>query len=143
MAIRFGRSGGLAGLRGKPLVIDTSELAAGECAAWEERVARSRFFDLPTRNPQVGPARDAFVYSITVDDGGRRHTVATGERDAGPLAALVKALKSYRSRERRLPAVRPIRTYEAESPGGAAAHDRRAASSAPTAKTTTAPYWWA
>jgi hypothetical protein len=102
--IQFQMEGGLASFPGlsKPVTIDTQELPEGEAARWAQLVQAAGFFDRPA---VVGvPARGAADhrrYTITVEDGERRHTVTLTDPvpDAG-LQALLAALRGKSSSER-------------------------------------------
>ena len=81
-----------------PVTLDTSAMAAAEASALEQLVRDVRFPDLPAR---VGAAprgaADTRTYAITVDDGGRSHTVHVAEPIADPaLQSLVSRLERLR-----------------------------------------------
>jgi hypothetical protein len=102
--IQFQMEGGLASFPGltKPVTIDTEKLPEEEAVRWAQRVQAAGFFDRPA---VVGvPARGAADYrryTITVEDGERRHTVSLTDPvpDAG-LQALLAALRGNPSSER-------------------------------------------
>lgn len=100
MRISFSRSGGLAAFPGlaAPVTLDTSSLAPAEASLLEQLVRDVRFADLP---PRVGSApagaADYRTYVITVDDGGRSHTIHVTEPIADPtLQSLVRRLERHR-----------------------------------------------
>jgi hypothetical protein len=78
MQIRFQRDGGLAG-RSLRLALDTSDLAAADRAEIEELVEASGFMDLPPVLEGEPEARDAYTYTVTVEDGDRSHTVVVAD----------------------------------------------------------------
>jgi emfourin len=91
MRVRFERTGGFAGTR---LAVDLEEasLPPDERAALRDLVEACDFFSLPARLGG-GAAPDSFGYRVSVEDGGRAHTVTV--RDEGMpegLTALVDFL---------------------------------------------------
>ncbi len=79
MQIQFARSGGFAGMR-LGGTIDTSTLDPGEAQALQQELANARFFELPAQLSGGSSAeRDRYQYEITVEDGGKKHTVVAGE----------------------------------------------------------------
>jgi len=68
------KSGGLAGLRFSPLTIDSTKLSAEEARKLAQLIAEVRFFDRPAFYPAHGA--DLFVYTITVEQNGKRHSVS-------------------------------------------------------------------
>ncbi len=85
MRIHFERTGGFAGM-GMAATIDTGSLSQEEAAQLRDLVEAAGFFDLPAE--VTGPERgaDRFLYRLTVEMEGRRHTVRTS--DAAVPAAL-------------------------------------------------------
>jgi emfourin len=81
MRIEFTQDGGLTaaipGLRKPPIILDTGELAEEEAAKLARQVEAAHFFELPAHAgaPPRGAA-DFRHYTLTVEDGERRHTVA-------------------------------------------------------------------
>jgi hypothetical protein len=97
MRIQWKTEGGLAYFPGlsRPVTLESSTLPEAEAAAVRRLVEAARFFDLP---PTVGtPARgaaDYHRYTITIEDGGQRHTVqATDPVEDPTLQALLTYLK--------------------------------------------------
>jgi hypothetical protein len=98
MVIRFESEGGFGYFPGlsRPLRIDTSKLAPEEARRLEGLVDRAEFFDQPSRlgAPQPGAA-DYRSYTITVEDGGRTHTVnaddTTENQELQPLVDYLRA----------------------------------------------------
>jgi hypothetical protein len=78
MRIDFAQAGGIAYFPGlnKPVTVEVDHLPKDEAEELKRLVEAARFFDLPAA---VGaPARGAADYQhyiLTVEDGGRRHTV--------------------------------------------------------------------
>ena len=99
MRIKFSQTGGLAYLPGlnKPVTIEVDHLDKGEAEELKRLVQDARFFDLPSA---IGaPARGAADYQqyiLTVEDGGRQHTVRVllpvGDV---PLQELVRAVQKH------------------------------------------------
>jgi hypothetical protein len=90
------RSGGFAGISRRASV-DTEKLPPAEAARIAELVHGVDFDALTQR--ATGPPRrpDRFQYDLDVREGGRRHQLTLGERDAPPeLRALIDhVLASY------------------------------------------------
>ena len=107
MRIEFETEGGLAYFPGlsKPVVVDSGELPAAQAAELERLVAAADFFALP---PEVGAqapgAADYVQYTITAEDGGRRHRVRVTDPVRDPtLGALLNALKGAAKAQRARP----------------------------------------
>ena len=99
MKLTYQRSGGVAGMV-KQAVIDTAGLPADERAAWEGMVAAADVFALPATLPAADPRqRDAFTYTLAIEDGARHHTVEVqGTPAAAPLRALLDRLQAVATR---------------------------------------------
>jgi hypothetical protein len=82
MRVQFQSDGGLAFLPGlqKPISIDVDALPASDANRLRQLVRAASFFDLPAHmgTPPRGAA-DMRAYTITIEDGGRRHTVRVAE----------------------------------------------------------------
>lgn len=78
MRVQFQMEGGIAHFPGlsRPVVIDSGQLSQEEAAELRRLVEAARFFDLPETAalPPRGAA-DYSRYTITIEEGGRRHTV--------------------------------------------------------------------
>jgi hypothetical protein len=61
---------------GAPCTIDIEALAGEEGTALKGLVADTRFFELPARIPAPRGFMNSRSYEITIEEGGRRHTVA-------------------------------------------------------------------
>ena len=81
MKIQFERSGGVAGMR-MATTVNTDALPAAEAQMLREMVDKAKFFDLPAVLATAKQGVDRFQYRLTVETGGRRHTVETGEAAA-------------------------------------------------------------
>jgi hypothetical protein len=98
MRVQFQSDGGLAVFPGlqTPINIDVDALPASDANRLHELFRATSFFDLPTRigTPTRGAA-DMRTYTISIEDGGRRHTVQVAEpiTDA-TLQDLVDALQA-------------------------------------------------
>jgi hypothetical protein len=93
MRITLIRSGGFAGLRRPPVVVDTTELTSDDVRQLEACFAAASFYKLkPVSGSSAQP--DRFHYSISVDDhASARHSVDFSEADAPPaLLDLVKLI---------------------------------------------------
>ena len=78
MNIHLIRTGGFGGMR-REIRIETGALSREEREPLEGLVRDSGFFALPEKLPRPGKGADYFTYSITVDDGKRRHTVEVSQ----------------------------------------------------------------
>lgn len=78
MIIHLVRSGGFGGMR-REVRIETLSLPRGEREPLEGLVRAAGFFSLPEKFPKPGKGADFFTYSITVEDGERRHTVEVSQ----------------------------------------------------------------
>lgn len=104
MRLAFTMEGGIASFPGlsRPVTLDSDHLSQEEAGELERLVQAARFFDRPTRVgvPPRGAA-DYRRYTITIADGGRRHTVQVVEPVEDPdlqrllayLQAKAKALR--------------------------------------------------
>jgi len=94
MRITLVQSGGFAGLQ-RAHSIDTATLPDEERRSLEQLVERAGFFALPGDPPSAGVQRDRLVFSLTVEQTGRSHTVHVREDAVPPsLAPLVGRLRS-------------------------------------------------
>src|SRR5437762_571478 len=75
--VRAVKSGGIAGLRFETNT-DSADLAAEQARKLRRLIDAARFFELPATFPDSG-VRDDFDYTITVEIGGREHTVSADE----------------------------------------------------------------
>lgn len=92
MRILFERSGGFAGMR-LTASMDTGSLPDEEAQELEDLVNAAGFFDLPAQIAGQSSGADQFRYKLTVEDGGRRHTVEVGETAVpDPLRPLLQRL---------------------------------------------------
>ncbi|MBW4665918.1 MAG: hypothetical protein KME60_00380 [Cyanomargarita calcarea GSE-NOS-MK-12-04C] len=94
MRISFERTGGFAGIS-KTATIDTVTLPADEAKTLPTLVETADFFNLPTEIPALPNQSDRFVYTVTVEENDRKHTVTVSE-SAVPanLQPLVEWLKT-------------------------------------------------
>ena len=83
MRIQLERTGGVAGVR-MAATIDSESLPEEEARQLGEVVDGAGFFDLPTEIAGSAPGADRFLYTLTVETEGRRHTVHAGETAASP-----------------------------------------------------------
>jgi hypothetical protein len=111
MRVEFTTEGGIAFFPGlsKPVTIDTEQLPEIEARELKELVDTAHFFDRPTQAGTLAHgAADFRKYTITVEEGGRRHTVRlTDPVEDGDLQNLIKFLtnkaKEQRAQERKNP----------------------------------------
>jgi hypothetical protein len=78
MIIHLVRTGGFGGMR-REVRIETRSLSPGEREPLEGLVRDAGFFTLPEKFPKPGRGADYFTFSITVDDGERRHTIEVAQ----------------------------------------------------------------
>jgi hypothetical protein len=94
MRIQFEQSGGfVAGVRRPPVTIDTDALPPEEAKKWQELVTAADFFSLPATGSSSA-ARDAFSYRVTVESGGKQHSIQT--QSGSVLAALAPLIEKLR-----------------------------------------------
>lgn len=97
MCIRFKVEGGVAYFPGlsRPMTLEVEELPPEEAHHVRELVETARFFQQPSRVPRWGA--DLQKYVITVQEGGREHTVVLSDPISDPeLCALVDYLRGKR-----------------------------------------------
>jgi hypothetical protein len=95
MRVRLRRSGGFAGLQAAPVEIDSQQLPADNARELEQLVAQARLFEEPAGSGPsqpppaagAGPARDAFQYDLSIEDGSRSQAVRLHEGAMHPEAA--------------------------------------------------------
>jgi hypothetical protein len=97
MRVQFKIEGGLAAFPGlsKPRVIDGADLSAAEADRLSQLIDAANFFDLPAEKRSLPKgAADYQQYTITVEDGRRRHTVRVADPIEDPdLLSLVDYLR--------------------------------------------------
>jgi hypothetical protein len=97
MRVELKTEGGFAVFPGlnKPLVIDSRKLSAEDAAELSQKLEALHFFDLPVEASSPAPgAADYRQYTITVQDGQRRHTVkATEPVQNGDLQQFIAYLR--------------------------------------------------
>ena len=76
MHIHFERTGGFAGMT-LTADIATDTLSRDDQSRLQQLVEDADFFALPAELRDTGAAVDQFVYRITIEVAGRRHTVET------------------------------------------------------------------
>lgn len=103
MRISWERSGGVAGmtLHGE---VDTRLLRPEEAERVRRMVDQAGFFSLPSRLDGVQAGVDRFQHTLTVESGGRRHTVRT--TDAAAPESL-RPLMEYLTRLAKRPGGQP------------------------------------
>jgi hypothetical protein len=105
MHVTFTMEGGIAYFPGlsQPVAIDSDELPEQEARELERLVEATRFFDRPTTSgPPARGAADYLQYTVTVQVGGRQHTVRLTDPVEDPgfqallnyLRAKAKALRA-------------------------------------------------
>jgi hypothetical protein len=104
MRVQFQTEGGIAYIPGlqKPITIDVDALPEADASRLRQLVSAVSFFDLPTRigSPPRGAA-DMRQYTITIEDGGRRHTMRVAEPVSDPsLQELIDTLRTQARRQR-------------------------------------------
>ena len=78
MIIHLVRTGGFGGMR-REARVETGSLPSVEREPLERLVGEAGFFALPGKFPGPKKGADFFTYSITVEDGNRRHTVEVAQ----------------------------------------------------------------
>lgn len=80
MRLTLERSGGFAGIRRPPLVVDTAQLGTTAARRLETLVSAAAFFERPEHLPGSGRGADRFEYFLdVVSDDGRRHALRVAE----------------------------------------------------------------
>ena len=91
--LTLARSGGVAGIRPPPKVLDTAGLSVAAAQHIEELLEKSKFFTLPTELPERSQSADNFQHSLTVRHAdGREHTVTFSEASASEALRELKRL---------------------------------------------------
>jgi len=102
MRIVFTTEGGLAFFPGlsRPALIDSHDLSAAEAAELARLLDSARFFELPEHSRALHRgAADYRQYTITVENGARRHTVRLVDPVENPqLQALLDLLRRHAQR---------------------------------------------
>jgi hypothetical protein len=91
--LTLARSGGVAGIRPPPKVLDTTGLAADAVQRIEKLLEKADFFGLPAELPSRSSSADNFQHSLTVCRAdGSEHTVTFSETDASEALRELKRL---------------------------------------------------
>jgi hypothetical protein len=92
MIIHLVRTGGFGGIR-REVRIETGSLPSLEREPLERLVGEAGFFSLPGKFPRPKKGADYFLYSVTVDDGERCHTIEVAQPSLpGNLRPLLREL---------------------------------------------------
>ena len=81
MRIRYERSGGLANI-GLKYDVDSAELPDSKAEQLKRLIEAARPFDQPATASAPAGAADQYEYEMTVEDGGRAHTIKTNDTTA-------------------------------------------------------------
>lgn len=81
MRIRYERSGGLANI-GVKYDVDSAKLSEDKAEQLKRLIEAARPFDQPAASPAPAGAADQYQYELTVEDGGRTHTIRTNDTAA-------------------------------------------------------------
>lgn len=101
MQIQFERTGGFAGMR-LAAMINAESLSQEEARRLRELVDAAGFFELPTELTGLPRGTDRFLYTLTVEVEGQRHTVHTSEAAApAALRSLINWLTNVARRQQR------------------------------------------
>ena len=91
--LSLARSGGVAGIRPPPKVLDTAGLSSTDARQIEALLVKSNFFALPAELPERTHGADNFQHSLTVRHAdGREHTVTFSEASASEALRQLKRL---------------------------------------------------
>jgi hypothetical protein len=88
MRVILKRSGGMAGMS-RQWQLDERGLAPAKIQELRSFVDQANFFALPSEIGGTGQLRDSFAYQLTVEDGGKTHTINCAE------AALSEPLRNF------------------------------------------------
>lgn len=80
MRIRYERSGGLANI-GLKYEVDSEKLPGDKAEQMKRLIEEARLFDQPAKSASMN-VPDEFQYEMTVEDGGRMHTIQTTDTTA-------------------------------------------------------------
>ena len=83
MRVSFERTGGFAGMR-MTAALDSDSLSPDEQRDLRDMIETAGFFQLPKRIIAPTPGADRFIYRVTVEAEGQRHTVEMGEAAIPP-----------------------------------------------------------
>ena len=99
MRITVSRSGGFAGIRPPPIMLDTASLAGAAKKRVEQLVAECGFFELPATLAASVKSADQFLHHITIaGDDGREHSVTLpADAASAPLRDLLHFVRSSHS----------------------------------------------
>ena len=83
MRIRYERSGGLANV---PLEfeLDSKQVSGNKARDLKQLIEKARVFDQPAKPPVARSVPDQHQYELTVEEGGRTHTIRTSDIAASP-----------------------------------------------------------
>jgi len=91
--LTLARSGGVAGIRPPPKILDTAALTVSAARRVDELLKKSDFFALPAELPDHSPSADTFQHSLTVRHAnGHEHTVTFSEASASEALRELKRL---------------------------------------------------
>jgi hypothetical protein len=93
------RTGGFAGMR-MATSADSTALPDEDAKKLRQMVDQAEFFKLPETMAATKSMADRFQYKLTVEDGGRKHTVVVGEE---AIPASLKPLVDFLSKQPRQP----------------------------------------
>lgn len=99
MHVEYKIEGGLAFFPGlsKPVLIDSDNLPVKDANELRRLIDNAHFFDIPPVAPVPKGAADYRRYTITVEDGPRRHTIQLSDPISNPhLQALLDYLNQVR-----------------------------------------------
>ncbi|MFT3781159.1 MAG: hypothetical protein QM790_04020 [Nibricoccus sp.] len=90
--VALARTGGVAGIRPPPSLLDTAKASAEICKRVEELLTAAEFFSLPEELP-AKRAADAFQYTLSVQhETGKKHAVTFCESTASEALRELKRL---------------------------------------------------
>ena len=95
MKIVLRKWGGFTGKAGAEVhELDVDSLSPGEASRFKQMVDGAGFFQLPERLTKAAPQPWDFRHSLTIEDGGKSHTVEFHEGAVSPaMSALVGELQ--------------------------------------------------
>lgn len=98
MRVTLSRSGGFAGIRPPPVIVDTASLPPAQARRVEALVTGANFFELPEVISAPDPQPDRFQYTLSVtDNAGNTHAVTVDEQAApGPVLDLILLVRGAR-----------------------------------------------
>lgn len=99
MRVRYTRTGGFAAAMRREYTVDSAAISPEGADELSRLIEAADFFQLPSASPSPRAMRDTFRYRISVEMGGREHTV---EMDQAAVPDRARALLDWLDQRARL-----------------------------------------